>query len=121
MHEHRLDVEELGRDLEIELLHEDEVLVILPADVDERQVANVELVLPDQVQQQVERPLELRQLHRVGPHEVRAGGDGDADAFSQSSQAALIASETLSIVSEAISLALALPVSSTSFTKSSSP
>src|ERR1017187_1067262 len=82
VHEHHLDIEELGRDLEVELLHEDEVLVILPADVGEGQVPDVEFVLPDQVQQQVERPLELRQLHRVRPHEVRTGGDWDADAFS---------------------------------------
>lgn len=54
--------------------------MVLPADVDDREVAEVDLVLADQVEQQVERALELRQVHRVGLDELRAE-DRDPDAF----------------------------------------
>ena len=77
--EKRLDVEKLGGDLEVELLHEDEVLVVLAADVRDRDVAKIHLVLADEVEQQVQRPLELGHLDRVGLHEVRAGGDGNPE------------------------------------------
>ena len=79
--EERLDVEELRGDLEVQLHHEDEVLVVLPADVDHRDVPQVDLVLPDQVEEEVERPVELRQVDRVGLDELRAGGNRDPDAF----------------------------------------
>ena len=113
--EHRLDVEELGRDLEVELDHEDDVLVVLPADVGHGKIPEVDLVPADEVEEEVQRPLEHRQLHRVRLHEVRAGRDGDADAFSHA-YSSPIASETFSIVSEAIFLALSFPASRTSLT-----
>ena len=69
----RLDVdqrrrhhEELAGDVEIELLHQRDRLEVLRGDERDRDVVDVDLVLPDQVQQQIERSLEVRQLDREG-------------------------------------------------------
>ena len=69
----RLDVGEGGRHHEVfarhvdgEPLHEVEVLEVLLGDEADRDVEDVELVLPDQMEQQVERALEDVELHLVG-------------------------------------------------------
>jgi hypothetical protein len=68
-HQHlRLDVDErrrhhheLAGHVEVELLHQLQVLHVPARDRRDRDVMDVDLVAPDQVQQQVERPLEERQ------------------------------------------------------------
>src|SRR6266850_924250 len=61
----RLDVDEgrrhqevLPRELEVELFHQEEVRVVLPGDLDDRDIVDVDLVDADQVQQEIERSLE---------------------------------------------------------------
>jgi hypothetical protein len=67
----RLDVdqssrhdEEVAGDVEIELLHQRDGLEILRRDQRDRDVVDVQLVLPDEMQQQIERPLEIGEPHR---------------------------------------------------------
>jgi len=59
-------VAELAGDVEVELLHQRDRVQILRGDQGDRDVVDVELVLPDQVQQQIQRPFEVRQLDREG-------------------------------------------------------
>ena len=68
----RLDVRQrrrhqqvLAGDVEVERAHEVEHLQVLLGDERDRDVEDVELVLLDEVQQQIERPLELGQLDLV--------------------------------------------------------
>src|SRR6185295_16058963 len=68
----RLDVDqrgrhhqELSRDVEVQLLHQVDVLEVLRRDEGDRDVVDVDLVLLDEVQQQVERSLEVVQPDRV--------------------------------------------------------
>ena len=68
----RLDVDErrghhqeFARDVEVQLLHQLDRVEVLLRDERDRDVVDVDLVLPDEVQQQVERPLEVVELDRV--------------------------------------------------------
>ena len=69
----RLDVNQrrrhhdvLARDVQIELLEQRDRVEILRGDQRDRNVVDADLVLPDQVQQQIERALEIGQLDRKG-------------------------------------------------------
>ena len=53
--------EVLARDVQIELLHQRDVLEVALRHEGDREVQDVQLVLPDQMQEQIERPLEVRQ------------------------------------------------------------
>ena len=62
----RLDVDqrrrhhqELARDVEVHLLHQIDVVEVLLGDQRDRDVVDAELVLPDQMQQEIERALEV--------------------------------------------------------------
>ena len=68
----RLDVnegrghdEELAGHVEVHLLHQIEVLEVLLRDQRDRDVVDVQLVLLDEVQEQIERALEIDQADRV--------------------------------------------------------
>ncbi len=68
----RLDVDqrrrhhqELAGDVEVQLLHQVEVLEVLLRDERDRDVVDVDLVLLDEVQQQIERALEVLEADRV--------------------------------------------------------
>ena len=68
----RLDVNERGRHdeelaghVEVQFLHQVEVVEILLRDQRDRNVVDIHLVLLDQVQQQIERPLEIEQANRI--------------------------------------------------------
>ena len=68
----RLDVyqrgghhQEVTRDVEVELLHHVEVVEILLGDEHDRDVVDVDFLLPDQQQQQVERTLEVVEPDRI--------------------------------------------------------
>ena len=54
----------LGRHVELHELHHREILEVFLGQKTDRDVEDVQLVLLAKVQQQVERPLELRELHR---------------------------------------------------------
>ena len=60
--ERRRHHEVLARDVDVQFLHEHDVLNVLLAQKSDRDVEDVELVLLDQVQQQVERSLKGREL-----------------------------------------------------------
>ena len=67
----RLDVgkrgrhhEVLGGDVELHELHDREILEVFLGQEPDGDVEDVQLVLLAKVQQQIERPLELRELHR---------------------------------------------------------
>src|SRR6185295_16031742 len=71
----RLDVnqrrrhdEELARDIEIQLLHQMDRVEVLSRDERDGDVANLQLVLLDEMEKQIERPLEVFELDgkRVG-------------------------------------------------------
>jgi hypothetical protein len=66
----------LAGDLEVQLAHELEVLEVAIGDEADRDLEDVELVLLDQVQEQVERPLEIgkRDADRIRPLRHRLGG-----------------------------------------------
>ena len=51
--------QELARHVQVELLHELNRVQVLRGDERDRDVVDADLVLPDEVQQQVERPLEV--------------------------------------------------------------
>src|SRR5262249_47906940 len=68
----RLDVnqrrshhEELARHVEVQLLHQIDVGEVLLGDEGDRNVVDVDLVLLDEVQQQIERSLEILQADRI--------------------------------------------------------
>jgi hypothetical protein len=63
--EERGHVDVVGRDLEVELLHRVEVERVLLGDQDDGDVVDVDLVLLDEMQQQVERPVERREADLV--------------------------------------------------------
>ena len=65
MDERRRHHQELARDVEVQLLHQVDVLEILLRDRGDRDVVDVDLVLLDEVQQQVERALELLEPDRI--------------------------------------------------------
>ncbi len=65
--------------VEVELAHQFQILQVLPADLGNRDVGDLDLVLPNQMQQQVEGTLEDRELDRVG---VCAGGEERVLRFS---------------------------------------
>jgi len=52
----------LGRDVEVELAHHAQVFEVALGDEGDRQIEDVQLVLLDQMQKQIERPLERGQL-----------------------------------------------------------
>src|SRR6185295_11355928 len=67
----RLDVnqrrrhqQEVARDVEVELLHQVDGGKVLRGDQRDRNVVDVQLVFPDEVKQEIERPLEDRELDR---------------------------------------------------------
>jgi hypothetical protein len=68
----RLDVnqrgghhEELPDDVEVQLLHQIQVIEVLLRDERDRNVVDVDLVLLDEVQQQIERTFEVLKVNRV--------------------------------------------------------
>jgi len=63
--ERRRHHEELPGDVEIHLLHQVDVLDVLRRNQRDGDVVDADLVALDQVQQQVERPLEIHQADRV--------------------------------------------------------
>ena len=65
MDERRRHHQELARDVEVEFLHQLEVVEVLLRDERDRDVVDVHLVLLDEVEQQVERPLEILQADRI--------------------------------------------------------
>ena len=67
------DQQELGRDLEVHLTHTLELGQVAVDDAGERHLVEIDLLLRDEVQQEVEGPLEDGCLHLV----VRAGADLD--------------------------------------------
>ena len=69
--EHRRLVDELRGDVQIELLHEPEVLLELIADRGHRDVGDLHLVDPHEVQEQIERPLEDRELYAPRGRQTR--------------------------------------------------
>jgi len=81
--EQRRLVDVFAGDVEVELLHQRQVLVELVADARHRDVGDLHLVDLDQVQQEVERPLEDRQadpprLGQRGGVQAGVGHDGRA-------------------------------------------
>jgi hypothetical protein len=52
--EHGLEVQELRRDLEIQLGHQHQVLVVLAADLGDLDVAQVHIVLANEMKQEIE-------------------------------------------------------------------
>ncbi len=64
-----------GRELQIEPLHQLHVLHVLGGDLQDRQIEDIELLTPDKVEQQIERPLEgiEEHLQRIGRDEQVLG------------------------------------------------
>src|SRR6185295_11651889 len=56
----------LARHVQVELLEQRDRVEILRGDQRDRNVVNVELVLPDEVKQEIQRALEIGQLDREG-------------------------------------------------------
>src|SRR5688572_1398311 len=65
-HERRRHHEELPRHFQVQLPHQIQRLQILAGDLRDRDVGDLDLVLLDQVQQQVQRPFEGREVHPNG-------------------------------------------------------
>jgi len=116
----RLDVDERGGheqelagDVEIQLLHQGDRVEVLRRDERDRDVVDAHLVLANEVQQQIERPLEVRQLDRKGVRrrlEVRVHVGHRYEIF--------IASRTRSSVAPAIVRARFEPSNRISFSRS---
>ena len=64
--ERRRHDEELPRHVEVHLLHQVDVVEILPGDERDRNVVDIELALLDEMQEQIERPFEIIEPDRVG-------------------------------------------------------
>ncbi len=64
--ERRRHDEELPRHVEVHLLHQVDVVEILPGDERDRNVVDVQLALLDEVQQQIEGPFEIVEPDRIG-------------------------------------------------------
>ena len=60
MNQRRRHHQELARDVEVELLHQRDRVEILRVIERDRDVVDADLVLLDEVQQQIERALEVR-------------------------------------------------------------
>ena len=65
MDERRRHDKELPHHVEVQLLHEPQVVQVLLRDERNRDVVDVHLMFPDEVQQQVERPFEDLQMDRI--------------------------------------------------------
>jgi hypothetical protein len=63
--ERRRHDEELPRHVEVHLLHQIDVVQILFRDERDRDVVDVQLVLLDEVNEQIERPLEVVEPDRI--------------------------------------------------------
>jgi hypothetical protein len=79
--ERRRHDEVFARHVDVQLLHQRDVFDVFRGNERDRDVAHVELVLLDQVEQEVERPLERRKLDTVPSgvrrlHHGRARGGG---------------------------------------------
>jgi hypothetical protein len=57
--------EELPRDVEVQILHQVDVLEVLFRHLEDRDVVDVHLVPLDEMQQQIERALEIIEVDRV--------------------------------------------------------
>ena len=66
LHQPRRHIQELGRHVEVVLLHALDVLHILLQHLGDRDVVNIQFVFLHEVQQQIERPLKDGQL--IGNH-----------------------------------------------------
>ena len=64
--ERRRHHQELPRHVQVEVLHQVDVVEVLLRDDRDRDVVDVHLVLLDEVQQQIQRPLELGEPDRIG-------------------------------------------------------
>ena len=70
-HEPRLDLQQLGRhghefrrDFQVQLLHELQVIHVLPGDLSHGQVQEIQLLLMNEVQQQIQRSFKSREVER---------------------------------------------------------
>ena len=77
--ERRRDEQELGGDLEVELLELGQLGQVGVDDGRQRHLVEVDLLAQDEVEQQIEGPLEHRGLHRVG-HPVTIEGSSPTSA-----------------------------------------
>ena len=62
MNQRRRHHQELAGEVEIELLHQPEIVEVLLGDERDRNVVDVDLILPNQVNEQIERAFERLQL-----------------------------------------------------------
>ena len=128
VHQRRRHHEELAGDFEVEHLHDRQILHVLVRDPLDRDVVNVHLLLLDEVEQQIERPLEDLQLDFViGFHSLSPALLQKRRYNYRGVAAALLsrrykyhrnptASLTLRIVSSATALARSAPLRKTSWT-----